>query len=39
MTLDKGVKSALVGTANKELVYLQQFSQPLLPFLRIRRES
>ena len=29
----------LVGTANKELAYLQQFGQPLLPFQRIRRES
>ncbi|KAH9964465.1 protein kinase subdomain-containing protein PKL/CAK/Fmp29 [Russula dissimulans] len=35
----KSVESVLVGTANKELAYLQQFGQPLLPFRRQRRES
>ena len=35
--IDKSVESALVGKANKELAYLQQFDQPLLPFRRIRR--
>ncbi|THU92318.1 hypothetical protein K435DRAFT_800562 [Dendrothele bispora CBS 962.96] len=35
----KSVESALVGAANKELAYLHEFGQPLLPFQRIRRES
>ena len=39
MTIDKSVESALVGPANKELAYLHEFGQPLLPFQRIRRES
>ncbi|KAG6872117.1 hypothetical protein C0995_012857 [Termitomyces sp. Mi166 len=35
----KSAESALVGPANKELAYLQQFGQLLLLFRRIRRES
>ena len=38
MTIDESVESALVRAANKELAYLQRFGQPLLPFLRMRRE-
>ena len=31
-TIDENVESQLVTAANKELAYLQQFGQPLLPF-------
>jgi hypothetical protein len=38
ITIDESVESVLVRAANKELAYLQQFGQPLLPFQRFRRE-
>ena len=39
MTIDKNVEAALVAGAHKELAYLEQFGQPLLPFRRWRREG
>ena len=39
ITIDKSVESTLVGASNKELAYLHEFGQPLLPFERIRREN
>ncbi|KAG5645989.1 hypothetical protein DXG03_004590 [Asterophora parasitica] len=38
-TADKSVESTLIGTANKELAYLHEFGQPLLPYRRIRRDN
>ncbi|KAG9019040.1 hypothetical protein FRB90_006996 [Tulasnella sp. 427] len=35
----ESAESALVRAANKELAYLRQFGQPLLPFNRHRREA
>ena len=39
ITIDESVEAALVRGAHKELAYLEQFGQPLLPFRRIRREG
>ena len=39
MITDKNVEAALVAGAHKELAYLEQFGQPLLPFRRERREA
>ena len=39
MTIDESVEAALVRAADKELAYLEQFGQPLLPFQRMRREA
>jgi hypothetical protein len=36
VTIDESVESVLVGAANKELAFLRQFGQPLLPFQRMR---
>ncbi|KAG6806353.1 hypothetical protein H0H92_011614, partial [Tricholoma furcatifolium] len=33
----KSAEAVLLGGADKELAYLQQFGRPLLPFVRIRR--
>jgi hypothetical protein len=38
-TIDENAEAALVAAARKELAYLEQFGQPLLPFQRERRES
>ncbi|EJD08141.1 protein kinase subdomain-containing protein PKL/CAK/Fmp29 [Fomitiporia mediterranea MF3/22] len=35
----KSAEAVLVGAAHKELAYLEQFGQPLLPFQRLRREG
>ncbi len=37
--IDKSVEAALVSGAHKEVAYLEQFGQPLLPFQRTRREA
>ena len=37
--IDQSVEAALAASAHKELAYLEQFGQPLLPFQRERRES
>ncbi|KAM5540228.1 hypothetical protein V8D89_006047 [Ganoderma adspersum] len=43
LDVDRGpyesAEAALVKPAHKELAYLEQFGQPLLPFQRIRREG
>ncbi|KAF8999017.1 protein kinase subdomain-containing protein PKL/CAK/Fmp29 [Hymenopellis radicata] len=43
LDVDRGpyesVEAALVSGAHKELAYLEQFGQPLLPFQRMRREA
>ena len=39
MTIDEKAETALVRAAHKELAYLEQFGQPLLPFQRARREG
>ncbi|THH18002.1 hypothetical protein EW146_g2913 [Bondarzewia mesenterica] len=43
LDVDRGpyesAEAALVRAAHKELAYLKQFGQPLLPFQRIRREA
>ncbi len=39
ITVDESVEAALVSGARKELAYLEQFGQPLLPFQRVRREA
>ncbi|KAG6329006.1 hypothetical protein ID866_10083 [Astraeus odoratus] len=43
LDVDRGpyesVEAALVRAAQKELAYLEQFGQPLLPFQRVRREG
>ena len=38
-TIDESAEAALVAVARKELAYLKQFGQPLLPFQRERREA
>ncbi|KAJ7775916.1 protein kinase subdomain-containing protein PKL/CAK/Fmp29, partial [Mycena maculata] len=35
----ESAEAALVRAAHKELAYLEQFGQPLLPFQRVRREG
>ncbi|KAI0072589.1 protein kinase subdomain-containing protein PKL/CAK/Fmp29 [Panus rudis PR-1116 ss-1] len=35
----KTAEAVLAGAAHKELAYLKQFGEPLLPFRRIRREA
>ncbi|KAF8166007.1 hypothetical protein B0H34DRAFT_794319 [Crassisporium funariophilum] len=37
--IDQNAKAALAAAALKEIAYLKQFGQPLLPFQRERRES
>lgn len=37
ITIDASAEAALVAPARKELAYLEQFGQPLLPFRRERR--
>ncbi|KAF9059859.1 protein kinase subdomain-containing protein PKL/CAK/Fmp29 [Rhodocollybia butyracea] len=43
LDVDRGpyqtTEEVLAGAAHKELAYLEQFSQPLLPFQRMRREG
>ena len=39
MTTGESIEARLVGSAHKELAYLEQFGQPLLPFQRVRREG
>ena len=39
ITIDERAEAALVRAAHKELAYLEQFGQPLLPFQRVRREG
>ncbi|KAJ6578076.1 protein kinase subdomain-containing protein PKL CAK Fmp29 [Mycena capillaripes] len=39
IAIDESVEAALVRGAHKELAYLEQFGQPLLPFQRKRREG
>ena len=39
ITIDESAEAALVAAARKELAYLEQFGQPLLPFRRERRDG
>ena len=39
ITIDESAEAVLVRAAHKELAYLKQFGQPLLPFQRVRREA
>ena len=39
ITIDESAEAALVAAARKELAYLEQFGQPLLPFRRERRDA
>jgi len=39
ITIDESAEAALVTAARKELIYLEQFGQPLLPFRRERRDG
>jgi hypothetical protein len=39
ITVDESAEAALVAAARKELAYLEQFGQPLLPFRRERRDG
>jgi hypothetical protein len=39
ITKDERAEAALVRAAHKGLAYLEQFSQPLLPFQHLRREG
>lgn len=39
ITIYESVEAALVAAARKELAYLEQFGQPLLPFRRARRDG
>lgn len=39
MTLDSDALATLTDVARKELAYLKQFGQPILPFERARREG
>jgi hypothetical protein len=39
ITIDERAEAALLRPAEKELAYLKQFGQPLLPFQRMRREG
>jgi hypothetical protein len=38
-TIDKNAEEALIAVAGRELAFLKQFGQPLLPFQRERREA
>lgn len=39
LTIDENAEAALVAAARKELAYLEQFGQPLLPFHHERRDG
>jgi hypothetical protein len=39
ITIDESAEAVLVAAARKELAYLEQFGQPLLPFRRERRDG
>lgn len=39
ITIDESAEATLVAAARKELAYLEQFGQPLLPFRRERRDG